>query len=166
MWNLLASADPTVGAEPWSTTVIVLLYAAGIAMLLLEVTIPGGVVGAIGGLMVVVSIYMAFDGHPPALGYGLIGIAVVVIPIGVALLLRFTMLLDSQRPEDGYVAGDDSLRELIGMSGTAMTKLRPSGSALIAGRKVDVVTQGQMVDKDGAVVVTKVEGQRVEVRPA
>ena len=37
--------------------------------------------------------------------------------------------------------------DLLGQSGTALTNLRPSGTATIAGRRVDVVTEGGMIER-------------------
>jgi membrane-bound serine protease (ClpP class) len=148
--------------SPWF---IVTLYITGLTMILFEITVPGGVIGFIGGVLAIAAIYLGFE-NSPLLGFGLAGIAAIFIPLVVAIVLRTTMLLDRQRPEDGYVAGDESLAELIGNRGEAMTPLRPSGMALIAGRRVHVISQGQMIDPGTAIVVAKVEGSRVIVQPA
>jgi membrane-bound serine protease (ClpP class) len=49
-------------------------------------------------------------------------------------------------------------------SGTALTNLRPSGTALIDGKRVDVVTNGSMIERGAEVKVIAVEGARVVVR--
>jgi len=41
--------------------------------------------------------------------------------------------------------------------------LRPAGMALINGRRVDVVTEGAMIERDTPVRVVAVEGMRVVV---
>jgi membrane-bound serine protease (ClpP class) len=48
--------------------------------------------------------------------------------------------------------------------GETITRLRPAGKALFGGRRVDVITQGQMVDDGRAVEVIEVAGNRVVVR--
>ncbi|HEV3029325.1 MAG TPA: NfeD family protein [Planctomycetota bacterium] len=53
---------------------------------------------------------------------------------------------------------------LLGKEGQAQTILRPAGIALIEGKKVDVVTAGENVEKGSRVKVTKVEGNRIVVR--
>jgi membrane-bound serine protease (ClpP class) len=55
--------------------------------------------------------------------------------------------------------------ELLGLTGTALTPLRPSGTVVINGHRVDVVTEGGLVDRDTPVKVVAVEGMRVVVRP-
>jgi membrane-bound serine protease (ClpP class) len=53
-----------------------------------------------------------------------------------------------------------------GERGVALSPLRPAGSAEVAGRVVDVVTEGEYADAGTPVVVVAVEGPRVVVRPA
>jgi membrane-bound serine protease (ClpP class) len=54
--------------------------------------------------------------------------------------------------------------ELLNQSGVALTTLRPSGTALINGRRVDVVTEGGMIERGAAVRVIAIEGMRTVVR--
>jgi membrane-bound serine protease (ClpP class) len=63
------------------------------------------------------------------------------------------------------VGGTEPLARL-GDTGTALTKLRPAGKALINGRRVDVMTQGQMLDEGCPVEVVEVSSNRVVVREA
>ena len=49
--------------------------------------------------------------------------------------------------------------------GTAMTPLRPAGTARLGDSLVDVVTEGDFVDAGARVRVVRVEGSRVVVRP-
>jgi membrane-bound serine protease (ClpP class) len=51
-----------------------------------------------------------------------------------------------------------------GDAGTALTKLRPAGKALINGHRLDVITEGQMLDEGCPVEVVEVSGNRVVVR--
>jgi membrane-bound ClpP family serine protease len=53
---------------------------------------------------------------------------------------------------------------LLHQTGTALSHLRPSGMAMIGGRRVDVVTEGAMIDKGTPVRVVALEGLRVVVR--
>jgi membrane-bound serine protease (ClpP class) len=52
----------------------------------------------------------------------------------------------------------------LGDPGRTLTKLRPAGKALINGRRVDVIAQGQMIAKGTAVEVVEISGARVVVR--
>ncbi len=63
-----------------------------------------------------------------------------------------------------YVAAPDQ-RALIGQAGFATSYLRPAGYAAIDGQKVDVLTEGEFVPAGTPVIVTRVEGARIFVRP-
>lgn len=54
--------------------------------------------------------------------------------------------------------------ELVHREGVAITNLRPSGTAIIDGKRVDVVTEGGMIERGTPVRVVSVEGLRVVVR--
>ena len=70
----------------------------------------------------------------------------------------------AQPPTDGTAAAaDDALGPLQGKRGVTLSPLRPSGFARIEGRKVDVVTRGEMIDEGVEVSVIDVSGNRVVV---
>jgi len=54
---------------------------------------------------------------------------------------------------------------LVGKHGTTQSPLRPSGIALIDGKRVDVVSEGEFIDRDTAIEVTHTEGARIVVAP-
>ena len=60
-------------------------------------------------------------------------------------------------------AVEKQLDELAGRVGDTLTPLHPTGIAMIHERRVDVVTRGEMIDKETRVQVIKVEGNRVVV---
>jgi membrane-bound serine protease (ClpP class) len=52
----------------------------------------------------------------------------------------------------------------VGRDGTALTDLRPSGTARIGDERVDVVTEGEYVPQGSRVQVLRSEGYRHVVR--
>ena len=54
--------------------------------------------------------------------------------------------------------------ELLHRTGVAITQLRPSGTAFINGKRVDVVTEGGLIDQGASLKVVAAEGLRVVVR--
>ena len=74
---------------------------------------------------------------------------------------RFARLFISRR-----TVGDIGTErpELLNQSGAALTTLRPSGTAVINGQRVDVVTEGSLIEAGTPVKVVAVEGLRVVVR--
>jgi len=69
----------------------------------------------------------------------------------------------SNRSEEGYVASTARV-ELVGLDGVAVTDLRPSGTALFGGERVDVVSEGAFVTAGTPVRVVRAEGYRHVVR--
>ena len=55
------------------------------------------------------------------------------------------------------------IEDLIGSTGTTCSDLHPSGFAIIEGRRVDVISQGEVISKDAQIRVVDVEGNRVIV---
>jgi membrane-bound serine protease (ClpP class) len=53
---------------------------------------------------------------------------------------------------------------LLHCSGVAITQLGPSGAAFINGKRVDVITEGALIDQGASVQVVAVRGMRVVVR--
>jgi membrane-bound serine protease (ClpP class) len=64
---------------------------------------------------------------------------------------------------DAQASYDDRDLALVGRSGLAEGPLRPAGIARIGGRRVDVVTRGELIDHGETVEVLEVSGNRVVV---
>ena len=73
------------------------------------------------------------------------------------------VLGEKQRNKDGYTGTKDK-SELLGAIAVCSTDLRPSGTVVVEGEPVDVVTEGDFVTKGDIVKVISTEGSRVVVR--
>ena len=58
---------------------------------------------------------------------------------------------------------DDHLKELLGTEGITTSSLHPGGYAEINGQRIDVITEGEMIDCNTAIKVIEIEGNRVVV---
>lgn len=93
------------------------------------------------------------------------GIAILILlVVAIAVPLRRWLVLNADVKADaGYIAtGKHEL--LLGREGVASTPLRPSGTGLIDGRRVNVAADGEFIEKDCRIKVVEVEGNRVVVR--
>ena len=64
----------------------------------------------------------------------------------------------------GYHASSpEDFQAYLGQSGTALTPLRPSGTAKIGEKRVDVVTVGDFIPPKRSIRVVEVEGSKVFV---
>ena len=144
----------------------------GVLLLLLELlVIPGfGVVGIGGIIAILASIVLAAENSVQAL-------ISWPLPWGdgslVGFLLRYLtktkrwqwfVLTERLDKEQGYTAPQD-LQGLAGKEGVALTPLRPAGTAEIAGERYDVISEGIYIPAGTELVVVRVEGARVVVRP-
>ena len=150
---------------------ILLIFIGGIALIGLEMFIPGGIVGTVGVVTLVYAIiyvnkstyYIAF---------------ILVISLILAVILYYVnrnvfhkklmfldrlVLNDSISTKDGYVASESRL-ELLGQKLIAYTDLRPAGVAVLENDKLDVVTDGDFVEKGNKIEVIRVEGMRIVVK--
>jgi len=146
------------------------LYLAGLVLICLEVFVPGGILGTIGFFLIVGSVWIAFVQLGSVGGsYFLIG-GLVLAMASLYVVMRFgtktglSRKLFLQSTERGFRATSENLEDLKGKTGISLTTLRPSGKALIDGRKVNVVTEGVFLSKDCKIKVVMLEGNRVVVR--
>jgi membrane-bound serine protease (ClpP class) len=61
-------------------------------------------------------------------------------------------------------AGTTQAPDLVGREGVAQTLLRPSGMALLDGKRLDVVAESDMIERGSAIKVVAIDGTRVVVR--
>ncbi|WP_422723717.1 NfeD family protein [Jeotgalibacillus soli] len=150
---------------------VVFLFLIGVALIIAEFYIPGGIVGIIGLIAVLASILLA-GSSIVFMGIAL-SIALLVAVIGMVIMVKFLgknlhllkkfILSDSTSTESGYVSNVNRL-ELIGKIGVTRTPLRPSGTIVIDDEPIDAVTEGGYIDRQKNVKVVKVEGSRIVVR--
>jgi membrane-bound serine protease (ClpP class) len=143
--------------EPW---IILTLYGVGLGLIIAESVMPGVIMGLLGTAALLTSIVLGFR-HHWAMGTGQVLVAVVVGPLAVYTGIRRLTLKSTL---EGGVSFAQDYGRYVGLEGESQTELRPAGIVEIEGRKVDVVTAGELVEKGKRVRVTKVEGNRIVVR--
>ncbi|MDD9975379.1 MAG: hypothetical protein OXU27_15310 [Candidatus Poribacteria bacterium] len=160
-----------IGAE-WAF----LLFILGLGLIALEVfVIPGfGIAGFLGITLMLGSVFFVFD---KAYEFRT---AVMWLSISIILTAGMTILAAFYLPETrlfqrlalstvmdtemGYHSSSpEDFQGYLGQSGVALTPLRPSGTARIADKRVDVVTVGDFIPQDSNVKVVEVEGSKVFV---
>jgi len=156
-----------------------LLFGLGLVLLALEIfVIPGfGIAGISGIALIIISLYLSLIGRIPhyndfSTAAYVLGGAILLSVAGTLLLVRALpgtifyrkMVLETvESAEEGY-ASPGTNHDILGARGTALSDLRPSGKALIKGRRIDVVTEGDYIPKGSEIEVTEVHGARVLVR--
>ena len=150
---------------------VLLLFIGGLVLIGLEMFVPGGIVGTVGIITVVYAIIYV---NKPT--YYIAFILVVSLILAVILyyvnrnvfhkklmFLDRLVLNDSISTKDGYVASESRV-ELVGKKLKAYTDLRPAGVAILGNEKLDVVTDGDFIEKGNEIEIVRVEGMRIVVK--
>ncbi|WP_404403963.1 nodulation protein NfeD [Jeotgalibacillus malaysiensis] len=150
---------------------VLILFLIGLALVIAEFFVPGGILGIAGLVAIVVSILLA--GESIAFMGIALSVALLAAVIGMVIMVKFLgknlhmlkkiILSDSTNTESGYVSNVNR-HELIGQTGITRTALRPSGTIIIENERIDAVSEGSYINKDVKVLVVKVEGSRIVVR--
>ncbi len=147
------------------TVSIIALFVAGMVAVVVEMLIPGMIVGICGALCIITSIVYAYYNDFTTLGHILLALSFFFIPILVLIWYKiFSRTLANSETEKGFTSANKELEKLISVHGISVTTLHPSGIALLNGHRVDVVTDGTMIEKNRKIVVFEVEGNRVVVK--
>ena len=154
---------------------LIFLISLGVLLLFIEIVVlPGfGAAGIPGVVLIVAGIGLVWVqfGLKTSLIYASATFALTVpmAILGLWLLRRTKLgksfILDTAaNRSDGFQAPPQDLVNLVGKSGKSLTPLRPAGTALINGQRVDVVTLGDFIEAEVEVEIILVEGNRVVVR--
>lgn len=156
-----------------STQVFIIALIVGVVLVGAEIFLPGGVLGVIAGLSLVISVIAAFvspaftsnQAIMIAFGIGALTIASVVMWMKLFPRTRLGGQMTHQSNLTDAKSQEPGLEALIGQEGVTLTDLRPSGIAMFGNRRTDVITQGDMVDKGKRISVVDVNANRVIVKP-
>lgn len=158
----------------------ILLFIIGVGLLIVEIfIIPGfGIFGVLGILLIIGSLFLGLISDFPLVDWSMIQMATIQLALALVLsivviyfLLRFlpktkiwnNLVLQKNIDEKSGYTAEQITKELYGKKGEALTDLRPSGMALIDGKRIDVVTNGEYLEKGTKIVVTFEEGSKVVV---
>jgi membrane-bound serine protease (ClpP class) len=142
----------------------------GFLLLGVEVFIPGGIVGVFGALCLFVAVVIAFVQFGPS--YGTLAALSLLAGGGVFMVIWLRIFpktpmgrkLTLARSGGDFKASMDESSIYLGKEGVAQSALRPSGIALIDGKRVDVVAEAGFIGEGSAIKVILVEGNRIVVR--
>ena len=159
LWTLLAANVPEL-----------ILLLVGVALLVVEMYIPGFGVPGIAGI---VTLALGFILLKPPMTQGILLLVILAAILCVALVVclvtasrgRFEKSRLALR--DVAIAPDDAahndLKRLVDREGVARTALRPAGIAEFDGRRLNVVSDGEFIAQGARVRVREVAGNRIVV---
>lgn len=150
----------------------IVLVVIGMVLIVIEMMVPGfGAAGVSGGVALIAGIVIGSDSLTGAM-FSLLVIVVLLAVIAAIIfrsalkgrLSRSPVVLNTAIEAGSTERTDEEFVHLIGKRGITVTALRPSGIALIDGRRVDVASEAEFIDKGADVEVTSVDGVKVVVK--
>lgn len=152
--------------------IAIILFVAGFILIGIEMAIPGFSIPGISGIVcLVVAIFLVSDSFVEGAIIALIIMALLGIMFAIILgilskakLKSPIILKDEQNKEKGFISSND-LKYLLGKHGVAVTDLRPSGTADFDGIEFDVISEGKYIPKDTKLIIYKVQGSKLIVKP-
>jgi membrane-bound ClpP family serine protease len=140
-------------------SVIVGFVLAALVLVFFEVILPGGILGALGALCVLIATWFGFD------SYGLLGgLAVLLgslLAIGGLVFVEFNLLARTPLGQrfflnaavHGHTREAPAEDAIIGRKGVALTRLNPGGMIEIDGKTIEACSQDGYIERGHKVAV-------------
>jgi len=147
----------------------ILIQIMGMIVIIAEIFIPSlGLLTLMALALFGYSLYLVFTTISVTAGYVFTGLDLLLVPfviyMGIQLLGRSSLSLKRElSAKDGVASQSENFKAYVNMQGRAATKLRPAGMAMIGRERLDVVTDGEYIDKGELIVVTRVTGNQIIV---
>ena len=149
----------------------IILFVVGIGLIIVEMFDPGfGFFGAFGIISLIACIFVTAETVAHGLILTAVFFVILLVLLGIFLILVSKgklpgklVLRESETVEQGF-SGTEDMAYLMGKSGNVITICRPVGNVDFDGVKLEVVTQGEFIEKGTTGEVIEIEGNRVVVR--
>lgn len=152
----------------WAAGVCLVL---GIALVIVEMFTPGFTApGVTGIILILFGIVLTAETFVQGLIIFLVIMALLSVILVIVMrsatkgaIYKSPLVLKNKESEDeGYISADD-MEFFVGKEGSSLTMLRPAGTCDFDGVRLDVVTEGNFIEKGCKVKIMKVEGRRIVV---
>ena len=139
----------------------------GLLLIYFEFFVPGGVLGVLGGVLMLLSLTLFIWVLPHlywVLLYVGVGIVLLVLVIRLALsMLKKRPTMYAAEDQSGYLASKID-PELIGKTGKAVTNLSPSGHIEVEKERYQAISESAFIKKGELIKIICGEGARDKVR--
>jgi membrane-bound serine protease (ClpP class) len=148
----------------------IVLQVLGVVVLISEFLIPSaGLLSILSTGLFGYSLYIIFAEISTKAGFVLLGADLVLIPVlvivGLKMIARSPLALRrSLSSAEGVTSQSEHMIKLVGKEGRAVSLLRPAGIAEIEGKRYDVVSKGEFLDKGTGIVVETATGNQIIVK--
>jgi len=150
-------------------TTIVIFFVVGVLFIAAEVFLPGGIVGAIGGLVIMGGVIQAYSEFG-AQGAFIAAIAAILLLVG-ALYFEFKVLPNTRMGSHLFLKDSvqarvdysDAADDIIGQICTTVTALGPTGFVIVNGKRLEAFSKSGFIEKNTEVKVTGRDNFRIIV---
>ena len=152
--------------------IIIIFGIIGIICVGMEIFLPGGVLGLIGGVLMIAAVYFAYKDHSVLGGVvtlaalGIITFVVFKSALKLAPKTSFGKALFLQDTQKGESVSDGDIEQFIGRDAVAFSNLRPAGIVKIEGKRYNAITQGSYIEKRSTVRVISGKNSQLVVEQA
>jgi membrane-bound ClpP family serine protease len=155
----------------WSLPAVLCLL-VGLGLLIFEMFTPGiGAPGVLGIIALIAAVVLRAD----TLQSGLITFALILVIVIVAgavifrsaahgRISRSPIVLNDSIKSGSTSLSDEQVKAMVGREGTTVNMLRPAGNAVFDGKRMDVVTSGELVEAGKRVRIERIDGTRIVVK--
>ncbi|MEM8781807.1 MAG: NfeD family protein [Planctomycetota bacterium] len=173
-----APATPTPPAAAGDTTLMtwgVILLASALAMLIAEMIVPSGGLISLAAAVTTVAGLICLFLQDTTLGWITTVAVLIATPFIGGFMLKIWphtpvgrwLILASERGEEGAATPRTTPTETpikVGDTGRAKTQMRPVGTCVIGGRRIECLAESGMIDAGSSVRVVDVDGNEIRVR--
>ena len=148
-----------------NTTLLIIVLLLGVVLLTLEIVVlPGGVAGLFGAGLIVFGVWETYAMFGTRTG-------TIVLLCAIALCVLLLALFMKRRTWSKFSLEEESdsrVNQLegtikVGARGTTISRLAPTGKALIDGTTAEVHAINKFIDPDRPIEVVSIEGYRIDV---
>lgn len=150
------------------TTILIVLFLA-VILFFLEIILPGGVLGVLGGILMLAGVYLTFD------EFGAVAALLVLVGCLVFALaffvFQFKILPKTAMGKNiflsGSVPGESNVNEggdtLVGAEGIVLTRMTPSGAVRVNGHRYEARSRSGFLETGTTVRVVERDAFRLLV---
>lgn len=151
----------------WNAAALVCLI-VGMMLMVFEMFTPGmGAPALLGAIALIAAVVLSAS----SFAHAMITLALILMVLGVFAFFIFRAFSKGKlrrivlkETVEGQSTPLSDMQDMVGSRGVCLSTLRPAGGADFDGKKLDVVSEGEFIEKGSPVVIDRIEGLRIIVK--
>lgn len=138
---------------------IIALIAAALILVFFEVILPGGILGLVAGICIIVATWIGGAEYGP--GGAILTFFASLLAVGLLIYIEFKLLARTSMGNAFFLKSSVTGRSnwaqaepsVVGQEGVALTRLNPSGKVAIGGESYQALSQDGYIEVDTPIIV-------------